>query len=73
MCGCGGGGAAPIVSAGVAGVGSSSGGAPVGRYRVSYMDKEAGVQQFRDWPSQMEAFAHAGLVGGTISLTPSGG
>jgi len=71
MCGCGGG-AAPIASAGVAGVGSSSGGAPVGRWRVSWMDTVAAVQQHRDWPTQVEAFAHAGIVGGTISLTPSG-
>lgn len=70
MCGCGGG-VAPVITAGVSGVGSSSGGAPVGRWRVSYLDTTSGAMAHRDWPTQLEAFAHAGLVGGTISLTPA--
>jgi hypothetical protein len=71
MCGCGGGTSAPS-SPIVGGRAASPGGAPVGQWRVSWMDRSAGQQKSRDWPTQVEAFAHAGIVGGTISLTPRG-
>lgn len=60
-CGCGGGGSATY--SGMQTVGS--GDPQPGQWRVSWNDGTN--QQFRDWPNQIEAFAHAGIVGGTIS------
>jgi hypothetical protein len=69
MCGCGGGGAA--ITAPLLPGGTVVAPVPAGRWRVSWMDQATKTQTHRDWPTQPEAFAHAGIVGGTVSLTPA--
>jgi len=74
MCGCGGGGAVAASVPLIAGSGQAApAAAPAGKWRVSWMDTAKATQMHRDWPTQPEAFAHAGIVGGTVSLTPAAG